>query len=104
MKVSIRNAIVMVGVLIGLLVATILGIYAQDISYYLHERSPTFELTTAITIVTFTSMGLYIIIPILLVAFKKLEKTYATVCVIACVIIGLPISLWSFFVWAMWMG
>ena len=70
MKVMIYSAFV----IIGLIFATILGIFGQDISYYFNERFPTIELTTAITIVTFISIGLYIIIPISLFIFNKTEK------------------------------
>ncbi|MCM3639311.1 hypothetical protein M3152_16545 [Sporosarcina luteola] len=100
MKVSIHKAFLITGIVIGLLLATVLGIYAQDFSYYLNDRYPTIELTTAITIFTFLSIGLYVMIPLLLLIFKKLNPIY----LIACFLIGLPISLWSFFVWAMWMG
>jgi hypothetical protein len=100
MKVMIYSAFV----IIGLIFATILGILGQDISYYFNERFPTIELTTAITIVTFISIGLYIIIPISLFIFIKTEKILFIVSVITSVLIGLPISIWSFFVWAMWMG
>ncbi len=96
MKVIIHNA----SVIIGIVVATILGIYGQGISYYLHERFPAIKLTTAITSVTFLSIGLYILIPILLVIFKKPNKIYLG----ACGLIGIPISIWSFFVFAMWIG
>jgi len=91
-------------VIIGLIVATILGALGQNIAYDLNERFPAIELTTAITIVTFISIGLYIIIPISLFIFNKTEKIYLLVSVIACVLIGLPVSIWSFFVWAAWMG
>ena len=103
MKVMIYSAFV----IIGIIFATLLGILGQDLSYYFNERFPTIELTTAITIITFISIGLYIIIPISLLIFikpEKAEKIYLIVSVIACVLIGLPISIWSFFVWAMWMG
>lgn len=103
MKVMIYSAFV----IIGLILATILGTLGQDISYHLNERFPAIELTTAITIVTFISIGLYIIIPISLVIFiktEKNEKIYLIMSVITCVLIGLPVSIWSFFVWAMWMG
>lgn len=89
---------------IGLIVATIFGIFGQVIAYDFNGRFPTIELTTAITIVTFISIGLYIIIPISLLFFNKTEKLLLIVSVIACILIGLPISIWSFFVWAMWMG
>lgn len=100
MKVMIYSSFV----IIGLILATILGTLGQDISYTLNERFPAIELTTAITIVTFISIGLYIIIPISLFIFNKTEKVFLIVSVTACVIIGLPISIWSFFVWGMWMG
>lgn len=100
MKVMIYSSFV----IIGLIVATILGIFGQVIAYDFNERFPTIELTTAITIVTFISIGLYIIIPISLFIFNKTEKVVLIVSVIACVLIGLPISIWSFFVWGMWMG
>lgn len=100
MKVMIYSSFV----IIGLIVATIFGIFGQVLTYDFNERFPTIELTTAITIVTFISIGLYIIIPISLIFFIKTKKVFLIVSVIACVLIGLPISIWSFFVWAMWMG
>ncbi|MFC5602508.1 hypothetical protein [Sporosarcina koreensis] len=100
MKITISNAIVAVGVIIGLILATVFGIYAQGISYYLNERYPIISLSTAITIITFLSIGLYVMIPLLLLIFKKLIPIYLA----AFVLIGLTTSLWSFFVWAMWMG
>jgi hypothetical protein len=100
MKVDIRNAYLILSVSIGLILATVFGIYAQGISYYLNERYPIISLTIAITIITFLSMGLYIMIPLLLLIFKKLNPIFLT----AFLLIGLPISMWSFFVWAMWMG
>lgn len=100
MKVDLPNASLVLSVIIGLVLATVFGIYAQGISYYLNERYPIIALTTAITIVTFLSIGLYVMIPLLLLLFKKLNPIY----MVAYVLIGLPISLWSFFVWAMWMG
>lgn len=103
-KKIIHNTFVVIGVIIGLIVATLLGIFGQDISYYLNEQFPTIKLTTAITIVTFLSIGLYIFITIFVSVFKKTKKLYLIGCVLACALIGLPISMWSFFVWAMWMG
>lgn len=100
MKLIIYNVLV----IIGLIVATILGIYGQDISYFLNEQFPTIELTKAITIVTFISIGLYIIIPILLFIFIKHRKVLFKIYLIAFVLLGFPITMWSFFVWAMWMG
>jgi len=104
MRVTVYNSLLIIGVIISLIFATILGIYGQDISYFLNERNPTIELTTVITIVTILSIGLYIINPILLFKFLKLKKVYLIACIIASSLIGLRISMFSFFVWAMWMG
>ena len=100
MKVVIQNTFVIIAVIIGLLVATLLGIYGQDLSYYFNDRFPEIELATAITVITFLSIGLYIIIPSFLLIFKKMRGVY----LIGFVLVGIPISIWSFFVWAMWMG
>lgn len=97
MKVTFQYALV----ILGLLVATSLGIFGQDISYYLNEQFPTIKLTTALTSVTFLSIGLYIFLSIFSVIFEKPAKRYLT---FTCVLMGLSISVWSFFVWAMWMG
>ena len=100
MKAVIQNTFVIIAVIIGLLIATLLGIYGQDLSYYFNDRFPEIELATAITVITFLSIGLYIIIPSFLLIFKKMRGVY----LIGFVLVGIPISIWSFFVWAMWMG
>ncbi|WP_432352359.1 hypothetical protein [Sporosarcina sp. A2] len=104
MRVIVYNSFAIIGVTISLAIATVLGTYGQGISYFLNERNPSIELTTAITIVTFLSIGLYITNPILLIKFLKLKNVYLIACVIVSVLIGLLISMFSFFVWAMWMG
>lgn len=100
----VYNSLILIGVSISLILATLLGIYAQDITYFMDERYPTIEYKTTITIVTFLSFGLYIINPIVLIKFLKIKKAYLIPCVIASVLLGLFISMFSFFVWAMWMG
>ncbi|MFD2629519.1 hypothetical protein [Oceanobacillus kapialis] len=100
MKVTIQSTLI----IIGLVVATILGISAQSISYYINEQIPFISLATSITVVTLLSIGLYIFIPISLFISKKLGKELATVFIVLAILIGLPTSGWSFFVWAMWMG
>lgn len=91
-------------VVIGLIVATILGVFGQDISYYLNAQFPIIKLITSLTFVTFLSIGMYIIIPVLLFISKKVKKELFKISFIVCISVGLPISMWSFFVWAMWMG
>ncbi|MDW0117539.1 hypothetical protein QTL97_11375 [Sporosarcina thermotolerans] len=104
MKVKVNNSLVIIGAIISLIFATILGIYGQDISYYLNNRYPTIELKTVITIVTFLSIALYIVTPVLVLKILKLKGVYLLACITVFTLIGLPISLFSFFVWAMWMG
>ncbi|WP_404457927.1 hypothetical protein [Oceanobacillus kapialis] len=100
LKVTIQS----IFIIIGLVVATILGVSAQSISYYINEQMPIISLATSITIVTLLSIGLFIFIPSFLFISKKLGKELATVFLVLTILIGLPISGWSFFVWAMWMG
>ncbi len=99
-----KETIQSIFVIIGLIVATILGIYGQDISYYINDQIPTIELRISITIVTFLSIGLYIFIPILLFISNKVKKVIFWIYLSVSILIGLPTSGWSFFVWAMWMG
>jgi hypothetical protein len=88
-------------VFIGLLFATLLSIFGQDISYYLNGQFPMITLSASITIITFISIGLYIFIPIYLFVFKKVKQKEL---LIACIALGSAMSMWSFLVWAMWMG
>lgn len=99
-----KEIIQIIFVVIGLTVATILGIYGQDFSYSINETYPEYSLTTSITIITILSIGLFIMIPILLFIFKKwINKLLFKLFLIACGLIGVPISMWTFFVWSMWM-
>ncbi|XKI10952.1 Mitochondrial carrier protein [Sporosarcina sp. ANT_H38] len=91
-------------VIVGLIFATILGIFGHVIAYDLNEQFPTIKSMTAMTILTFISIGLYVIIPISLLIFNKIPQKYLIVSVITCFLIGLPVSIWSFFVWVAWMG
>ena len=89
--------------IICLIGATILGIDAQDLSYYLNEKIPEIERTTFISILTFISIGVYIIIPIFTYHSRIPNKMFAFYLIASCVI-GIPTSTWSIFVWGMWMG
>ncbi|MBB4823686.1 hypothetical protein HNO89_000906 [Sporosarcina luteola] len=104
MKVILHNAFVIVIVILGMSIATFLGINGQDLSYAVNDRYPDITLTTAITIVTCLSIGLYLAQPFIVVKFLKLKRIYLITGIIACAFIALPISLFTFFVWAAWMG
>ncbi|RIU92029.1 hypothetical protein [Oceanobacillus picturae] len=99
-----KETIQSIFVIIGLIVTTILGIYGQDISYFINDQISTIDLRISITIVTFLSIGLYIFIPILLFISNKVKKVFFWIYLTLSILIGLPTSGWSFFVWAMWMG
>jgi hypothetical protein len=88
-------------VIISLLIATLLSMFGQEISYYLNDQYPTITLTTSITVITFISIGLYIISPLYLFVFKKVKQQEL---LIACIALGSAMSMWSFVVWIMWMG
>ena len=88
---------------LGLIIAAICGIYAQDISYFLNEQFPFIELSTAITVITLLSIGLYILIPILFSITKKVKKETFYRLLVVSGLVGVLISIRSLFVWAMWM-
>lgn len=90
--------------IIGLVVASILGVFAQGITHFLNDNFADLELTTTITIVTFISIALFISIPILYIVTKKGKKETSILILSVCGLFGIPISIWSFFIWAMWMG
>lgn len=100
MKRPNQNDFVIICAFIGLLIATIFGISAQSIAYFINDQFPSVGLITVMSTVTFLSIGLYIIILTLLLIFKKVGKDL----LIVLVLVGFSVSTWSFFVWAMWMG
>lgn len=95
-----RDGFVIICAVIGFVLATIFGISAQSIAYFINDQFPSIGLMTVMSTVTFLSIGLYIITLTLLLVFKKVEKDFLLV----LVLIGFLVSAWSFFVWAMWMG
>ena len=85
----------------SLIIATIFGIFGQDIAYFLNENFiksyPIYYLTS----LTVISMFLYIS-SMLFIFIKKTKHTLEIVSVIF--IIGFPVSCWSLFCTAMWWG
>lgn len=88
---------------ISLITATVLGIYAQSITYFLNDAFPTIHLATLITVVTLLSIGIFIITPIILYFSSKTNKKIFVQYLVISIFLGLPISFWSFFVLAMWL-
>ncbi|WP_243299588.1 hypothetical protein [Bacillus litorisediminis] len=48
--------------IVGLVIASIMGIYAQDITYFLNEKYPELGLGVVITVLTLMSISLFLII------------------------------------------
>ncbi|RCW76873.1 hypothetical protein [Saliterribacillus persicus] len=91
----------------NLIIATYLGIYGQSVADFLNENfikiSPIFYLT----ILTFTSVFLYLssfVYTYLLYKKKRIEKDKIDLYLPVILGIGLLTSCWSLFVLAMWWG
>lgn len=87
------------------LFAALLGWYAQDIAYYLENHMLYQDPFKTLIIVTITSVGLFIIafvIHTILLAIEKIKPRIYIFLLIANVVIGFIVSLWSLFVLTMW--
>lgn len=94
-------------IFLSIIIATVLGIYAQDISYFIDGNLMDISLIHSITIITVVSMLLYLATPILVYKHTKKQKTpkkNLSFYLWANSILGIPISAWSFFVMVMWWG
>lgn len=102
---------------VNIILATILGVYAQDIDYYIvdtayhivgdHFNSISELYLYVLTILTVLSIALFITTPILIYRFTKktsVEKQIFTIYQIANILIGLQTSLFSLFVLGMSMS
>ncbi len=101
----------------NIILATIIGVYAQDIDYYIvdtayyivgdHFNSISELYLYLLTILTVLSMALFITTPILIYRFTKktsVEKQIFTIYQIANILIGLQTSMFSLFVLGMSCG
>ena len=91
----------------SLILATILGIFGQGISYFMNENIAKISPVYYLTVLTMISVFLYLVTSVLTyIAIKKqkIEKNKFGLYPLAICAIGLPISLWSVFVLAMWWG
>lgn len=95
---------------VNIILATILGVYAQDIDYYIvgdHFNSISELYLYLLTILTVLSIALFITTPILIYRFTKktsVEKQIFTIYQIANILIGLQTSMFSLFVLGMSMS
>ncbi|MCA0173031.1 hypothetical protein [Bacillus sp. RAR_GA_16] len=90
-----------------LLVATCLGLFGQDLAYVMNDFLFGIGPIYYLTFFTGFSIFLYLfIIGVTMIKGKNLnvvETNWKSQLVVAC-FIGLPISVWSLFVVAMWWG
>jgi hypothetical protein len=92
---------------VSLIIATLFGVFGQDIAYFLNEnfiKSYPIYYLTALTVI---SMCLYICSTIIIfIQYKKqrITKNTSGIALYLFFIIGLPVSCWSLFVTAMWWG
>lgn len=87
--------------------ATIFGIFGHGIAYFMNQNITPIAPIYYLTVLTFTSVFLYLVVAVITYAAKKrgiLNKnridTYFTI----IGFIGTPTSLWSLIVLVMWWG
>ena len=96
-------------VCVSIILATIMGGYAQDIAYYIVGNSPntTQIYLNLLTILTVLSVGLFVVTPIGIYIFIKktsVDDLILNLCLIADIAIGALTSVFSIFVMAMSWG
>jgi membrane protein YdbS with pleckstrin-like domain len=91
----------------SMIMALVLGIYGQSITYYINENIIEVSLVYCLTALTITSILLFVIPPILAYKLNKKRQIEKKELDIYCglnLIIGIFISIWSLFVLIMWWG
>lgn len=100
----IRANVVIFG---SLILATILGIFGQDIAYFISGNIVEVPTIYCLTVLTMLSVFLYLLTTLLTYIFVKkqqIKKNYLRTYITVICIFGLYISYWSLFVLAMWWG
>lgn len=91
----------------SLLLATICGIFAQDMAYFLHENlialSPIIYLT-AITIISLLLFALSFVLAYLQYKKRQIEKNKIVSYLSVSGVVGGLTSCWSLFILAIWWG
>lgn len=102
-----KQIILAIILLSGLLLAIYLGLFAQDIAYYFENHLFYQSPDKTLMIVTVTSVSLFVlalIAEIILYSLKQLKWKVFITLLFANILIGFFISMWSLFVLAMWRG
>jgi hypothetical protein len=91
-----------------MIIATILGVFGQNLTYFADEHIVnTNHMVYYLTFFTGISILLYLVTPFLaylLIKAKKIDKVYTSAYIFGFGMIGICVSLWSFFVCVMWWG
>lgn len=91
----------------SLILATTFGIFGQGISYFMNENLVKISPIYYLTVLTITSVFLYLVSALLTYSSIKrqiIKKDKFGVYLLTTGFIGVPTSLWSLFVLAMWWG
>ncbi|MFJ7736461.1 hypothetical protein ACIQ2D_08955 [Lysinibacillus sp. NPDC097287] len=91
----------------SLILATIVGVFGQGIAYFMNENIVKTYPIYYLTALTMISIFLYLVtFALTYIYFKKLknENDIFGLYLFAICFLGLPTSLWSLFVLAMWWG
>lgn len=89
----------------SLILATIFGTFGQTISYFINENIAELSPIYYLTVLTITSVFLYLVSAVLTYFSTKkqiIDKNNWGIYFFVIGLIGVPISLWSLFVLAMW--
>ena len=87
----------------SMFLAIALGVYAQDIAYYLHNNL-TIPLLLGLTLATILSILLFLIPPILISKLNKVRKKEINIYLAINALIGVVISAFSLIVLLAWWG
>jgi hypothetical protein len=91
----------------SLILATILGIFGERITYFIYDNFAKTDLIYCLTTLTITSILLYLVAVLLTyIAIKRriLDKNKFPIYFLIIGFIGILTSRWSLFVLAMWWG
>ncbi|WP_153721671.1 MULTISPECIES: hypothetical protein [Sporosarcina] len=94
-------------IMISMIIATILGVYGQGMAYFMTDYAVDINPVYYLTGFTVISLLLYVvsfILASLLMKNKSISDWKVSGALLAISIIAVPISMFSFFVTAMWWG
>lgn len=84
---------------LALIIVVVFGIFEQNIASFFEGLFPTISIIAVLSIVTFSSIVLFIEIPIFSLIYIGLKDKMAIVYALVSIGLGIPISMWSIFVW-----